>query len=305
MTTWSKVFIGQAEWQGCREGGLLQADGHQGTGLGRGGDPPKRSQRGLLHDRGIVEGSARDRAQITAELFFQRGGLCPRFRLHRRGGQGLENPGRHRPGIGRKEPVAGTQGKTILLAHGGVPRDADREFEIPDHPPDDGELLPVLLPEDRDVGPDDLEEHRHDGADPVEVTRALRSLEAQGETLSETDREASVTYICRTSGRKSRIHTLVPAKGRIGAEGTRVAGKILLGSELRRVDEDRDGHGPSFARQPARPTDQGGMPCMEGSHGGDEDDLSVDFSPPGGDGSGRDRRDHAPTWRGRPPGRVS
>jgi hypothetical protein len=63
-----------------------------------------------------------------------------------------------------------------VLAHGRDADDLDAEVEVQRHPADDGQLLVVLLAEDRDVGPYGEEELGDDGRDPSEVARPERAL---------------------------------------------------------------------------------------------------------------------------------
>ena len=44
------------------------------------------------------------------------------------------------------------------------------DLQISDHPTDHGKLLPILLAKDGDIGTDNIEKHRHDGAYTVEMT---------------------------------------------------------------------------------------------------------------------------------------
>ena len=60
--------------------------------------------------------------------------------------------------------------------------DRDRDVEVAHEPADDRDLLGVLLAEERDVGPDHVEELGHDGRDAVEVLgAAVRALERLGD----------------------------------------------------------------------------------------------------------------------------
>ena len=105
------------------------------------------SQRG--RGRGLA---ARDRALGGAQGAVQRGGALA---------LGVVQVG-----------VARAQREPVGLAHRGHHDDLDREVEVARHPPDHDGLLGVLLPEERDVGADRVEELRHDRRDPAEVAAA-------------------------------------------------------------------------------------------------------------------------------------
>jgi hypothetical protein len=174
-------------------------------------------------------------------------------------------------------------------------RDPDGKPEVADHSPDDGELLPVLLPEDRDVGADDLEKQCHNRANTVEVPGPFDPFKARRKMLFR-NRHGGVGCVHPPDiGTEEEIHSLAPAQRRVGADRPGITGKILLGTELRRIHENRDRHGPLFSCKSARLADEGDMPRVESPHGGDMDDCAPDFFPPGRDGSGRGRRVHAPT----------
>src|SRR2546426_1010310 len=67
------------------------------------------------------------------------------------------------------------------LAHRGHADDLDAEVEVRRHPPDDRELLPVLLAEDGQVRADGMEEFGHHGGHAAEVPRSRLPAERLAE----------------------------------------------------------------------------------------------------------------------------
>jgi hypothetical protein len=74
---------------------------------------------------------------------------------------------------GREILVAAAHGETIVLAHRGHADDGVgiglRQIEIARHAADDGELLPVLLAEQRDIRPHLVEQLAHHRRHAIEM----------------------------------------------------------------------------------------------------------------------------------------
>ena len=77
--------------------------------------------------------------------------------------------------------VARAEREPVRLADGRADLDPDRHVEVADELADDERLLRVLLAEVGDVGPDHVEELRHDRRDAREVARARGAAEHVGQ----------------------------------------------------------------------------------------------------------------------------
>jgi hypothetical protein len=150
--------------------------------------------------------------------------------------------------------------------------------KVAGHARDDLELLKILFAEDRHVRQRLDEELCHHGGDPLEVGGAETVLQADGRGA------------CQGYGRGGalRIHLVHPRRenqvGKAGQlteillDGARVGGKVLVWSELCRVDEDRR-HDPVglFSGQPR----EGEMAFMQRAHGRHEGDAPAGAAPIG------------------------
>ena len=138
--------------------------------------------------------------------------------------------------------VARAHRKPVRLADGRTDHDIDMEAEVGGHPPDDGQLLRVLLAEDRDMGLDGIEELRDDRRHSAEMSGPHRPLEHRGQLLH--------MHGCLESRRVHFAHRrsehVLRSRVRRGHDILRerpgVALEILTRSELEGVDEDRRHH---------------------------------------------------------------
>ena len=85
------------------------------------------------------------------------------------GAQRAARAQRARALVRREAGVAARQREAVGLAHGRQDGELDGQVEVAHHAAQDGDLLGVLLAEERDVGRDDVEELGHDRADAGEV----------------------------------------------------------------------------------------------------------------------------------------
>src|SRR5262249_52067329 len=83
--------------------------------------------------------------------------------------------------VGREIPVAAGDREPVRFADRGHGDDPYRYIEIGHHRPDQGQLLVILLAEEREIGPGQMEELEHHGKDAVEVARAMGSFEDRPE----------------------------------------------------------------------------------------------------------------------------
>jgi len=175
--------------------------------------------------------------------------------------------------------VARAHGETVGLAHGRDAGDLDRQVEVAHHAPDQRELLCVLLTEEGDVGPDDVEElHDHGAAE----------MPGPG-PAAEPVLEVPDFHIRFIPGREHRLRLRAKddidpfpfQESGIPVEIPGIGPEILLRAELDRVDEDADDG--DVRPHPALP-DEAQMPLVKKPHGRDQSDLR-----PAGAGLGRGR----------------
>jgi hypothetical protein len=141
-----------------------------------------------------------------------------------------------------------------------------------DRAPDDRELLVVLLAEDRDVGPDQVQELHDDRRDALEMPGPERPAEDARQARYVHDRAA---------GRAERIHLrdgrqeqhvgaeLAEQRG-VGLRRPRIGGEVLARAELQRVHEHARNHA---ARVQVGRADEARVPGVQVAHGRDERDA--------------------------------
>ena len=184
------------------------------------------------------------------------------------------------------------QRETAGLAHGGHADHLHRHVELPRHGTDQGELLPVLLAEERLVGRDDVEELRDHRGDTVEVPRAAGAAQGIGQGR-QGDRDlpvASLRIHLVDGGREEVVRADLAKVSKIVVECARVVAEVLVRAELGGIDED--GHHGDVAGL-ATCTHQREVSFVEIAHRGHQTDGAV-----GGAKSVAQRRDVLGDHRG-------
>src|SRR5579885_2594887 len=168
--------------------------------------------------------------------------------------------------------VARAHGETVRCANRRGRDDGDRHAEIGHHPPDDGELLEVLLAEYGYVRLHYMEELCNDGRDALEVAgteltvenaRESRHLDARGSLRAVGIYLDNVRHEHQVAARVGQHSGVLRWRARIMRE-------VLVGTELHRIDEDA---GDKTIPVAARQLDQAYVPGVEIAHGGDEGDA--------------------------------
>ncbi len=182
-----------------------------------------------------------------------------------RGGGGDEHGRRSSPprrGGGRRRPVpraarapgraprgevdvAAAHRQPVGVADGRADDDLGPGVEVRGEAADDGALLGVLLAEVGAVGAGGDEQLRHHQRDALEVAGAQRAFEGRADRPCRPPprwRSRSRTSLAG-SGTKAALDALArrASRGR-RRRVLRVAGEVVAGVELRRVDEDADHH---------------------------------------------------------------
>ena len=176
--------------------------------------------------------------------------------------------------------VAAAHREPVLLADGRGGDDGRREVDVPHHPPDEEELLGVLLAVVEEVTLREVHELGDDREHPVEVPRPRLPLEQVPERPG-GDAHPGVPLGVDDVGRgcEDEVHPFAGADLEVVVEGPRVLRQVLLGPELERVEEDRHEHvlGPL-----AGGADEPRVALVEGAHGHDDGDVTVTEGGAGG-----------------------
>jgi hypothetical protein len=143
-------------------------------------------------------------------------------------------------------------------------------MQVAHQPPDDGELLEILLAEDRDIGRALRQQLRDHGRDAGEEMRACDALQSFGRPAHRDGRAGAVRVHFGRLGSEDEVDAAGFEGGEVAGEVARIGGQIFRRSELRRVDEDRHHHpvGP-----PGSLIDQRQMTGVERPHGRDQSDA--------------------------------
>ena len=157
-------------------------------------------------------------------------------------GERAVQPRRFLPLGWREIAVARREREAVLCAHGLGRDDADGQIELLHHAAHDLELLPVLLPEHRDVRLDQVEELQDDGTYAMEESRARRAFELFGERRRDdpVDLGRRIHFLLLRCEQDVDTQTLQCFE--IGFERTRIAVEVLVRPELEPVDEDAGDH---------------------------------------------------------------
>ena len=108
-----------------------------------------------------------------------------------------------------------------------------------DHAPDDRELLGVLAAEVGPVGLEDVEQLRHHGRDAAEVAGPALALEGRRPPRRRPPQVSKPAgYISAGAGREQEVAAGLGQEPAVALEVARVAGEVLLGSELGGVHEE-------------------------------------------------------------------
>ena len=167
----------------------------------------------------------------------------------------------------REIGVARREGEAVRVPLRRHPDDLDREAEFPRHLPDDEELLVILLAEYGHVRLHLLEQARHHRRHAVEMAGPRGAIQHAAE-LARAHR-----YLGPIRVHGGRVGS--PQQGaarlvehlRVARLAPRIGGKILIGSELGGIDEDR---GDDVRRAPLRLGDEGHVAGVKGAHRRDE-----------------------------------
>ena len=115
----------------------------------------------------------------------------------------------------------------------------DRHVEVGHEPPDDGELLRVLLAEIRAMRLHHLKQLQHDRRDAAEVAGPEFSTQMVGEPADVDAHSGGCGIHLGRRRRKHDVDAELAAERQVGLERARIARQIVLVVELQRVDEDR------------------------------------------------------------------
>ena len=174
---------------------------------------------------------------------------------------------------GIQPPVAARHRQPVGFADRRHDVERDREVEVAHHAAHDGDLLGVLLAEERHVGRDDVEELGHHRADAGEMAgAAVGALEHVGQALdADGGREARRVDLLGRRG-EEHVDAELGRLGRVARLVARIGGQVGRLLELGGVDEQRH---DDLVAAIARDLKQCVVAAVEGAHGGHEADRAA------------------------------
>jgi hypothetical protein len=174
---------------------------------------------------------------------------------------------------GREVAVAARHGQAVRLAHRRDGDDVDPEVEVGDHPPDEQQLLGVLLPEQRNLSAGQVQQLADHGEDAVEVAWSRLPLEHVAERAGiHPDGGVAVRVHLVGGGCEDQVDALALAELQVGVEGARVPRQVFARPELQRVEEQRhDDDGRTLAGLPH----QGRVPLVQRPESHDHRDIAA------------------------------
>ena len=171
---------------------------------------------------------------------------------------------------GREIGVARAEGEAVGVADDGADDDLRREAQIGDHAAEDGNLGRVLLAEEGAIGfggDQQLGDHGGDAAKVAGAGCAVQTI-AEGWDFDKGGIGA-VGIELFDGGAKSTSAPSAAASAQSASNERGIAAEILVGAELRGVDEDADG---DVRARGAGGANQRGVAGMQRAHGGNEAD---------------------------------
>ena len=114
------------------------------------------------------------------------------------------------------------------------------EVQVGHHSPNDGELLRIFLPEDRDIRLDQIEQLEHHRQHALEEPWPEGSLEHLAHRArAYRDHLLGRVHLLMSRG-EDHVDALFRTDGEVVGQRSRIAVEVLARPELERVDEDRD-----------------------------------------------------------------
>ena len=154
------------------------------------------------------------------------------------------------------------------------------QIQIARHAANHGQLLPVLLAKQRQIGLDLIEQLADHGGHPIEMPWPRRTAQPVTDAGDGDVGGIARRVHHRDFGRPDQRHALSAQQIKIAFARAGIRREILVRAELARIDEDRDGNviGAAFCLP-----HQGQMPFMQRPHGGHQGQLAC--RPQGGGGT--------------------
>ena len=161
--------------------------------------------------------------------------------------------------------VAAAHRQAVVFAERRHLDHVDRQHQVFDHRPHHRELLVVLAAERHRVGLHQIEQLQHHPADPREMPRPMRSLQAIAHPrhVQRHARQTRRVHLLDL-GRKHHVRPRRLALRRVDIERAWVAIKIFVRAELGGVDENAHDH---MLRDPTGQTEVREMPRLQRPHG--------------------------------------
>ena len=124
--------------------------------------------------------------------------------------------------------------------HRRHPNHLHRHVQLPGHGANHGQLLPVLLAEERPLRRDDVEQLGDHRGHAVEVARTTGAAQGVGQRRNRNPRRQLLAFWVHLlhARREHHVHPFGFQPRQVCPRSARIAAEVLVGAELGRVDED-------------------------------------------------------------------
>src|SRR5262245_36447237 len=148
--------------------------------------------------------------------------------------------------------------------------DLDLEIQVSHQPSNQLQLLVVFLAKDRHMGPHDIEQLRDYRANSLEVTGSMGAAQKHAQFVHIHMRLVALRIDLSYRGVEQNISMLLFQQCSVPFKVARISSKVFVGTELCRVDENRDNEAIAPLLPIPRKTQMG---VVKNSHCGDKDDA--------------------------------
>ena len=175
--------------------------------------------------------------------------------------------------------IPGGKGKSVIFPDGGKADEINRQIEVPDQTPDQGQLLKVFFSENGEGRLEEVEQFQDNGENAVKVPGTGRAAKVLGEP-GLGDQNGMIGLVeGGFLGSEDEINSFGPAEREIVLERAGIGFEVLGPVKLDGIDKNRDRHRSLGTDGLPCPPDQGPMPLVEGPHGWNKGNGEGAFRP--------------------------
>src|SRR6266550_5665911 len=138
--------------------------------------------------------------------------------------------------------ITRTYRQSVPLPHDRRYHDLDVEIQIAHHTSNDDCLGRIFLPKESDLRLRDVEQLRHHGRDPAKVPWSRAAAQLVTQSLHRDKRYAALGIHFFAGRGEQYMHSFLLEKGPVAIQVAGILGKILTGSKLDRIYENRNCH---------------------------------------------------------------